>query len=197
MPIGCFHFGDTALRRRKDLLLRTATRKNTGTCLRVRKVCCLCRSGTEGTFRTLFLCVHSPALPMGVTPDPASLRYGARRTYSKTWPSPFSASRCAEWLGVLHLGACGSRLTPPCSGVAPVRQHGGRTLLIPAEGITRHMRVWRLPSPAAEFSGRVGSRRRNKFRIVRFRMNAKTHSLHCSSSPNRTRCAGLRFGFLV
>lgn len=94
----------------------------------------------------------------------------------------------------VDLGACGSRLTPPCSGVAPVRQLGGRTLLIPAEGITRHMRVWRLPSPTAEFSGRVGSRRRNKFRIVRFRINAKTYSLHCSSSPNRTRCAGLRFG---
>ena len=31
--------------------------------------------------------------------------------------------------------------TPPCSGAAPVRQHGGRTPLIPAEGITRHMRA--------------------------------------------------------
>ena len=55
-------------------------------------------------------------------------------------------------------------------------------------------RPWRLPSPAAEFSGRVGSRRRNKFRIARFRITAKTCSLHCSSSLNRTRYAGLRFG---
>ena len=65
---------------------------------------------------------------------------------------------------------------PPCSGAAPVRQHGGCTLLIPAEGITRHTRVWRLLSPTAEFSGRVGSRRRNKFRIACFRIYAKTCS---------------------
>ena len=35
-------------------------------------------SGTEGTFRTLFLCVHSPALPLGVAPDPASLGQGEK-----------------------------------------------------------------------------------------------------------------------
>ena len=127
-------------------------RKNTSTCLRVRKVCCLCRSGTEGTFRTLFLCVHSPALPMGVTPDPASLRYGARRTYSKTWPSPFSASRCAEWLGVLHLGACGSRLIPLCSGTVPVRQQRGRNSPDPSRRDQQtHAGCGSLPQLAAEF----------------------------------------------
>ena len=57
MPVGCLYFNDMALHRRKDLFLRTAT-KNTGTCLRVRKVCCLSLSGTEGTFRTLFLCQY-------------------------------------------------------------------------------------------------------------------------------------------
>lgn len=30
--------------------------------------------GIEGTFRTLFLCLYSPVLPLEVTPDPASLR---------------------------------------------------------------------------------------------------------------------------
>ena len=48
---------------------------------------------------------------------------------------------------------------------------------------------------AAEFSGCVSSCCRSKLRIVRFRIHAKAHSLRCSSSPNRTRCAGLRFGF--
>ena len=48
---------------------------------------------------------------------------------------------------------------------------------------------------AAEYSGCVSSRRRSKLRIVRFRIHAKAHSLRCSYSPNRTRYAGLRFGF--
>ena len=52
-----------------------------------------------------------------------------------------------------------------------------------------------VPWFAAEFSGCVSSRRRSKLRIVCVRIHAKAHSLRSSSSPNRTRCAGLRFGF--
>ena len=37
-------------------------------------------------------------------------------------------------------------------------------------------------------------RRRSKLHILRFCASAKAHSFRCSSSPNRTRCAGLRFG---
>ena len=36
--------------------------------------------------------------------------------------------------------------------------------------------------------------RRRKLHIPRFRLAAKAHSLRCSSSPNRTRFAGLRLG---
>ncbi len=36
--------------------------------------------------------------------------------------------------------------------------------------------------------------RRRKLHIPRFRLKPKTRSFCCSSSPNRTRCAGLRFG---
>lgn len=53
-----------------------------------------------------------------------------------------------------------------------------------------------MPSPAAELNGRVGSRRRNKFRIVRFRINAKTHSPHLFrlSKSNPLRWASIWFG---
>lgn len=36
--------------------------------------------------------------------------------------------------------------------------------------------------------------RRRKLHIPRFRLKPKARSFRCSSSPNRTRCAGLRFG---
>ena len=36
--------------------------------------------------------------------------------------------------------------------------------------------------------------RRHKLRIIRPAASGKAHSLRCSSSPNRNRCAGLRFG---
>ena len=50
---------------------------------------------------------------------------------------------------------------------------------------TTHATAYKLSAVAAEFSGCVGGRRRNRFRTVRF---------HCSTFPNRTRCAGLRSG---
>ena len=42
--------------------------------------------------------------------------------------------------------------------------------------------------------GRRSLHRRHKLRILRFGMYAKAHSLRCSSSPDRTRFAGLRSG---
>ena len=47
---------------------------------------------------------------------------------------------------------------------------------------------------AADFHRPCSPFRRNKLRILRFRASAKAASLRCSSSPNRTRCVGLRFG---
>lgn len=50
-------------------------------------------------------------------------------------------------------------------------------------------------SIAAELSGSCPQRRRGKLRIIRFHAGVKAHSLRCPSSPNRTRFAGLRFGW--
>ena len=129
-------------------------RKNTSTCLRVRKVCCLCRSGTEGTFRTLFLCVHSPVLPLGVALDPASLGQGDKETsYLKNdcCPPPLRGVRRERGCDTSEPVAAGSPLFAPA--LRRSGSTGGRAPLIPAGGITRHRRY----HAAAEFSGGVGS----------------------------------------
>ena len=40
----------------------------------------------------------------------------------------------------------------------------------------------------------IAARRRCKFQIIRFAASGKAHSFHCTSSPHRTRFAGLRRG---
>ena len=55
----------------------------------------------------------------------------------------------------------------------------------------------RAPGASRQADGAPGRRaphRRPKLRIVRFRVNAKAHSLRWASSPHRTRFAGLRRG---
>ncbi len=85
-------------------------------------------------------------------------------------------------------GPSGRRSHPLCSDTASVRQHRDAH---PAP----HRREQR--TRAACRRSRVRRpcvRRRRKLRIVRFRASARA-SLCCGSSPNRTRYAGLRFGF--
>ena len=107
---------------------------------------------------------------------------------SQLFPGPVSMAahvRCWQSGRFNRSGWC------PCQALASV---SGNTESPRRRAAAGRPQDTRSHAAAAEFSGRVGSRRRNKFRIVRFRMNAKTHSLHCSSSPNRTRCVVLRFG---
>lgn len=108
-------------------------------------------SGTEGAFRTLFLCVHSPILPLGVAPDSASLGHRDKeKLYLKNdcCPPPFRGVRREQGCDTSEPVAASSPLSAPASGST-----GGRTPLIPAGGITRHRRH----HAAAEFSGGVGS----------------------------------------
>ena len=88
------------------------------------------------------------------------------------------------------------RVRNSCGVCQPRPGSAGTRIPDPQPGGSNDTRGWWRTSPTvAEFSGCVSSRRRSKLRIVRFRIHAKAHSLRCSSSPNRTRCAGLRFGF--
>ena len=141
------------------------------------------RSGIEDFSRPFFAFIW-PSRPQWAPPRllPARGENGKRGSDIKKTLSPPLWIEARGGIWDVDLGACGSRLTPPCSGTAPVRQHGGRTPRIPAEGITRHTRAMAFAVA------------RSRVQRPCFRMNAKTHSLHCSSSPNRTRCAGLRSG---
>ena len=137
-------------------------RKNTSTCLRVRKVCCLCRSGTQGTFRTLFLCVQTPhsrwelpqTLPVcGKVPAELLLKHGR----------PPSLRRGAR----SDLGCCTSE--PVAAGsplfVPAQCRFGSKEDAIPliqAGGISRHTQAAALRrSLQPSFSGCVGSRHRS------------------------------------
>ena len=114
-------------------------------------------SGTEGTFRTLFLCVHSPPLPLGTAPDPASLGQGCKEIlYLKNdrCPPPPRGVRRELGYDTSEPVAAGSPLSAPA--LRRSGSTGGRTPLIPAGGITRHRRH----HAAAEFSGGVGGGRR-------------------------------------
>lgn len=53
----------------KKALLRTAMRKNTSTCLRVRKVCCLCEQAHKELFAPSF-CAFIALTPVGSCPRP-------------------------------------------------------------------------------------------------------------------------------
>ena len=120
-------------------------------------------SGTEGAFRTLFLCVHSPVLPLGVAPDPASLGQGDKETsYLKNdcCPPPlrgvrreWDATPRSLWQKAHPLSAPAQRRSGSTGGCAP---------LIPAGGINRHTQavvLYRSLQPS--FSGCVGSRHRS------------------------------------
>ena len=100
-------------------------------------------SGTEGTFRTLFLCVHSPILPLGTAPDPASLGQGDKETlYLKNGrcPPPLRGVRRERGCDTSEPVAAGSPLFAPA--LRRSGSTGGRAPLIPAGGITRHRRIW-------------------------------------------------------
>lgn len=68
----------------------------------------------------------------------------------------------------------------------PRQRRNAQPLIRSRADHTTHATAYKLSAVAAEFSGCVGGRRRNRFRTVRF---------HCSTFPNRTRCAGLPLGF--
>lgn len=125
-------------------------RKNTSTCLRVRKVCCLCRSAQKELFAPSFCAFIAPYSRWELPQTLPVCGKELEESIFESWPSPFSPSRCAECLGVLHLGACGSRFIPLCSGTVPVRQRRGRNSPIPAGGINRHRQAAALPQLAAE-----------------------------------------------
>ena len=60
-------------------------------------------------------------------------------------------------------------------------------------GVPRAKGRLRPPRFILHFFRPPGSRR-HKLRIIRLAASGKAHSLRCSASPNRNRCAGLRFG---
>ena len=99
-------------------------------------------------------------------------RYG-RKTAQGVWQPPALCAMVTAWFRQ-------RRNTHPRSAAGRIKRHSQLVANAPT---------------AAEFSGGVSSRRRSKLRIVRFRIHVKAHLLRCSSSPNRTRSAGLRFGF--
>ena len=100
------------------------------------------RSGIEDFSRPFFAFIW-PSRPQWAPPRllPARGENGKRGSDIKKTLSPPLWIEARGGIWDVDLGACGSRLTPPCSGTAPVRQHGGRTPRIPAEGITRHTRA--------------------------------------------------------
>ena len=100
-------------------------------------------------------------------------RYG-RNTAQGVWQPPDLCAMVTAWFRRCR------------NSISPIRSRADQTTQAIRDALSR---------VAAEFSGCVSSRRRSKLRIVCFRIHAKAHSLRCSSSPNRTRCAGLRFGF--
>ena len=67
----------------------------------------------------------------------------------------------------------------------PRQRRNAQPLIRSRADHTTHATAYKLSAVAAEFSGCVGGGRRNRVRTVRF---------HCSTFPNRTRCAGLRSG---
>ena len=113
-------------------------RKNTSTCLRVRKVCCLILPGTQGTFRTLFLRPCSLYSLLGATADPATLRLGVRRIRNESRPLPTPPQGVRS-----DLGCCTSEPVAagsPRSVPAQCRfgNRAGKLSLILAERIDRH-----------------------------------------------------------
>ena len=119
---------------------------------------------------------------------PAAGHENGCRTRSQS-PRTLPALRFAGAQGWITSEAVGSGLASHCSGAAPVRQRESPLTLDPGRRDQR--------TPAAFRRSRVQRqrvRRCRKLRIVRSHVNVEAHSLRCSSSPNRTRCAGLRFG---
>ena len=96
----------------------------------------------------------------------------------------------------VDLGACGSRLTPPCSGTAPVRQHGGRTPRIPAEGITRHTRAmaFAVARSRVQRPCRQSSPEQVPYRSFPHECENSLTSLFLLSKSNPLRWASIRFG---
>ena len=135
--------------------------------------------------------------PNGAPPRllPARGEKGKRDSEIKTLSHPLWIEACGGIWDV-GLGACGSRLTPPCSGVAPVRQHGVRALLIPAEGIIRHTRAmaFAVARSRVQRPCRQSSSEQVPYRSFPHECENSLTSLFLLSKSNPLRWASIWFG---
>ena len=132
----------------------------------------------------------------------AAASAGPRREWQKGFRYKKDAFTPPLWIeargGIwdVDLGACGSRLTPPCSGTAPVRQHGGRTPRIPAEGITRHTRAmaFAVARSRVQRPCRQSSPEQVPYRSFPHECENSLTSLFLLSKSKPLRWASIRFG---
>ena len=155
------------------------------------------RSGIEDFSRPFFAFIW-PARPQWAPPRllPARGENGKRGSDIKKTLSPPLWIEARGGIWDVDLGACGSRLTPPCSGTAPVRQHGGRTPRIPAEGITRHTRAmaFAVARSRVQRPCRQSSPEQVPYRLFPHECENSLTSLFLLSKSNPLRWASIRFG---
>ena len=155
------------------------------------------RSGIEDFSRPFFAFIW-PSRPQWAPPRllPARGENGKRGSDIKKTLSPPLWIEARGGIWDVDLGACGSRLTPPCSGTAPVRQHGGRTPRIPAEGITRHTRAmaFAVARSRVQRPCRQSSPEQVPYRSFPHECENSLTSLFLLSKSNPLRWASIRFG---